>query len=156
MHWYRGNGEVIQLPIEEQLESDVAREIAQGHHLRICIGSDSKIRKDGVDYATALVVVREKQGAFMFLRRWTSPYRVGLRERMMGEVSYSIELAYALAPLVARLKLPLEIHADINRDPAFQSHVAFKAAMGYILGMGFIFRSKPEAFASSSCADKAV
>jgi len=29
-------------------------------------------------------------------------------------------------------------------------------AMGYILSMGFIFKAKPEAFASSTCADKMV
>ena len=29
-------------------------------------------------------------------------------------------------------------------------------AMGYILGMGFAFKAKPEAFASSSCANKVV
>jgi len=28
--------------------------------------------------------------------------------------------------------------------------------MGYILGMGFIFKAKPHAFASSCCADKIV
>ena len=33
---------------------------------------------------------------------------------------------------------------------------ALKEAMGYILGMGFAFKAKPEAFASSSCANKVV
>ncbi len=28
--------------------------------------------------------------------------------------------------------------------------------MGYILGLGFAFKAKPEAFASSSCANKVV
>jgi predicted RNase H-related nuclease YkuK (DUF458 family) len=28
--------------------------------------------------------------------------------------------------------------------------------MGYITGMGFAFRAKPHAFASSSCANKVV
>jgi predicted RNase H-related nuclease YkuK (DUF458 family) len=28
--------------------------------------------------------------------------------------------------------------------------------MGYILGMGFAFKAKPEAFASTSCANKMV
>jgi hypothetical protein len=28
--------------------------------------------------------------------------------------------------------------------------------MGYIMGMGFAFKAKPEAFASSSCANKIV
>ena len=45
---------------------------------------------------------------------------------------------------------------DINTNPNFKSNVALKEAMGYILGMGFAFKAKPEAFASSSCANKAV
>jgi hypothetical protein len=28
--------------------------------------------------------------------------------------------------------------------------------MGYIMGMGFAFKAKPDAFASSSCANKIV
>jgi len=28
--------------------------------------------------------------------------------------------------------------------------------MGYILGMGYAFKAKPDAFASSCCADKMV
>jgi len=50
----------------------------------------------------------------------------------------------------------LEVHADINTDPHFQSNLALREAMGYILGMGFVFKAKPDAFASSSCADKVV
>ena len=34
--------------------------------------------------------------------------------------------------------------------------VFLREAMGYILGMGFAFKAKPEAFASSSCANKVV
>jgi predicted RNase H-related nuclease YkuK (DUF458 family) len=50
----------------------------------------------------------------------------------------------------------MEVHADINTNPNFKSHDALKEAMGYILGMGFAFRAKPHAFASSSCANKVV
>jgi len=31
-----------------------------------------------------------------------------------------------------------------------------REAMGYILSMGFVFKAKPDAFASTSCADKVV
>jgi predicted RNase H-related nuclease YkuK (DUF458 family) len=48
----------------------------------------------------------------------------------------------------------MEVHADINTNPNFQSNVALRDAMGYILGMGFTFKAKPNAFASSCCADK--
>ena len=40
--------------------------------------------------------------------------------------------------------------------PNFKSNDALKEAMGYIMGMGFAFRAKPYAFASSSCANKVV
>jgi predicted RNase H-related nuclease YkuK (DUF458 family) len=50
----------------------------------------------------------------------------------------------------------MEVHADINTNPGFKSNDALKEAMGYILGMGFAFKAKPEAFASSCCADKVV
>jgi predicted RNase H-related nuclease YkuK (DUF458 family) len=50
----------------------------------------------------------------------------------------------------------MEVHADINTNPSFKSHDALKDAMGYITGMGFTFKAKPDAFASSSCANKIV
>jgi hypothetical protein len=50
----------------------------------------------------------------------------------------------------------VEVHADINTDPEFKSNVALKDAMGYILGMGYVFKAKPFAFASSNCADMMV
>jgi predicted RNase H-related nuclease YkuK (DUF458 family) len=53
-------------------------------------------------------------------------------------------------------KIPLEVHADINCEAHFKSNTALKEAMGYIRGMGYEFKAKPYAFASSSCADKVV
>jgi uncharacterized protein len=81
---------------------------------------------------------------------------MGLKERMITEVAKSVEVAYSLCDMLERYKIELEIHADINTDPHFQSNTALRDAMGYILGMGFVFKAKPEAFASSSCADKVV
>ena len=65
-------------------------------------------------------------------------------------------MAYAICNILETYNVELEVHADINTDPKFQSNVALKDAMGYILGMGFVFKAKPHAFASSSCADKVV
>lgn len=81
---------------------------------------------------------------------------MSLRERMIAEVAKSIEIAYELCKLLDEYDVALEVHADINTDPHFQSNLALKEAMGYILGMGFVFKAKPDAFASSSCADKVV
>ena len=75
-----------------------------------------------------------------------------LKERMLAEVAKSIEIAYELCDLFIQYNVEMEVHADINTNPQFKSNDALKEAMGYILGMGFAFKAKPEAFASSCCA----
>lgn len=82
--------------------------------------------------------------------------KMGIKERMITEVAKSVEVAYALCDLLDKYQVELEVHADINTDPNFQSNTALSEAMGYILSMGFVFKAKPEAFASSSCADKMI
>jgi predicted RNase H-related nuclease YkuK (DUF458 family) len=61
-----------------------------------------------------------------------------------------------LCGLFTRYGVDMEVHADINTNPSFKSNSALREAMGYILGMGFAFKAKPNAFASSSCANKVV
>lgn len=92
----------------------------------------------------------------MFINNSRSTKQMSLRERMITEVAKSVEVAYALCDLLDEHDVALEVHADINTDPHFQSNTALKEAMGYILGMGFVFKAKPDAFASSYCADKVV
>ncbi len=77
-----------------------------------------------------------------------------VNERMVFEVGKSIEIAYELAPLLDLYEIPLEIHADINPDPAHDSNKALQQAVGYILGMGYEFKIKPDAWAASTAADK--
>ena len=79
-----------------------------------------------------------------------------IKERMLLEVARSIEIAYELCDLFNRYDVDMEVHADINTNPQFKSNEALREAMGYILGMGFAFKAKPEAFASTCCADKVI
>ncbi len=156
MHWRKFDGTRIDLPIVEAVERTIIREREQGHRLKVCIGTDSQVRGDAVELATVIVFVREKKGGFMYICNSRENRRMTLRERMIFEVSKSIEIAYALCDLLDRYDVELEVHADINTDPHFQSNTALKEAMGYILSMGFVFKAKPDAFASSACADKVV
>ena len=75
---------------------------------------------------------------------------------MLLEVSKSIEIAYEICDILIEYGIDMEVHADINTNPQFKSNEALREAMGYILGMGFAFKAKPEAFASTSCANKMV
>ncbi len=154
MKWRRLDGRSIDLPIAEAVRTTLVREQEAGHKLKVCIGTDSQVRGKLTEFATVIVFLREKKGGFMFITNYKSEQKMSIRERMILEVGRSVEIAYALCNLLDEHKVELEVHADINTDPSFKSNVALKEAMGYILGMGFVFKAKPNAFASSACADK--
>lgn len=156
MNWRRLNGQRLSLPIKEAVEQAIVRETNLGYKLKVCIGSDSQVRGGEIEFATVIVFLREKKGGFMFISNATVHQKMTIRERMISEVARSVEVAYSLCDLLDAYNVELEVHADINTDPHFQSNLALKEAMGYILGMGFVFKAKPDAFASSSCADKMV
>lgn len=157
MKWKRLNGDIIEDSIKDAVESAILKEKAKGNKLKICIGSDSQVYGKKIQFATVIVFLRAKKGGYMFIAKdKLFQSSMSLKERMIYEVSKSIEIAYELLEIVNKHNIEVEVHADINTDPAYQSHVAFKEAMGYITGMGFTFKAKPNAFASSSVADKMV
>lgn len=154
--WRKYDGTPIQGNVIKAVEEAIIRETQAGHRLKVCIGSDSQVIGNEIHFATVIVFLREKRGGFMFIANDKNLRKMSLRERMINEVGKSVEVAYALCGLLDQYHVELEVHADINTDPHFQSNTALKEAMGYILSMGFCFKAKPDAFASSSCADKFV
>ena len=156
MNWRKLDGTRIQQPLLEAVEETILRETNAGYKLKVCIGTDSMVRGEAIEFATVIVFLREKKGGFMFIQNSKVVKTMTLKERMITEVAQSIDVAYRLCDLLDQYKVELEVHADINTDPQFQSNTALKDAMGYILGMGFVFKAKPDAFASSYCADKVV
>ena len=156
MNWHKYNGEPLSTDLKICVRDTLVKETSLGNKLKICIGTDSQVRNAITYFATVIVFVREKRGGFMFISNEKSRRKFSIKERMLAEVSKSIQVAYDLCQLLDEFKVEMEIHADINTNPNFNSNTALKEAMGYILGMGFIFKAKPEAFASSCCADKVV
>lgn len=154
MRWRKFNGETIDLPIYDAVETAIKREVAAGNKLKVCIGTDSQVKGHETEFATVIVFLREGHGGFMFIHNEKTEHRYSIKERMLVEVAKSIEIAYELCNLFSLYNVEMEVHADINTSPNFKSNDALKEAMGYILGMGFAFKAKPEAFASSSCANK--
>ncbi|TXJ25883.1 MAG: hypothetical protein E6Q24_13420 [Chitinophagaceae bacterium] len=154
--WRKLSGEGIKQPIEDELREVIVREKAMGHELKVCIGTDSQVKGRETEFATVIVFIRRNKGGFMYIHEEISRVKMTVKQRMLAEVAKSIEIAYALSRLFTLYNVDMEVHADINTTPAFKSNDALKEAMGYIMGMGFAFRAKPHAFASSSCANKVV
>ncbi|PRD44128.1 ribonuclease H-like YkuK family protein [Sphingobacterium haloxyli] len=156
MVWQKYNGEKIHTPINDAVEEIIKREAYLGNKLKVYIGTDSQVKRGIVEFATVIVFLREHKGGFMFINRDKIFRRIGIKERMLIEVQKSIDVAYQLCPLLDQYHIDLEVHVDINTNPNFESNIALKEAMGYIMGMGFQFRAKPESFASTNCANKMV
>lgn len=156
MLWRKFNGDYLQLPIKDAVEQVIKNESIQGFKLKVCIGTDSQVKGKETEFATVIVFLREGSGGFMFIHNDKTYHHYSVKERMLVEVAKSIEVAYELCSLFTDYHVDMEVHADINTNPQFKSNEALKEAMGYIMGMGFAFKAKPEAFASSCCANKIV
>jgi predicted RNase H-related nuclease YkuK (DUF458 family) len=155
-NWRKLDGTRIKRAIQDEIKAVLVREKNAGHELKVCIGTDSQVKGNRTEFATVVVFIRKGKGGFMYIQPETSTQKFSVKERMLREVAKSIDVAYTLAPFFTRFGVDMEVHADINTNPAFKSNDALKEAMGYIMGMGFAFKAKPNAFASSSCANKVV
>ena len=154
--WRKLDGTKIKTSIEDEVRRVIVREKEMGHQLKVCIGTDSQVKSRETEFATVIVFIRKGKGGFMYIHNEWSNLKTSVKQRMLLEVAKSIEVAYALCKLFTIYNVDMEVHADINTNPNFKSNDALKEAMGYILGMGFAFKAKPHAFASSNCANKVV
>lgn len=154
--WRKLSGERISIPIADEVSNVLTREREAGHELKVCIGTDSQVKGRETEFATVIVFIRKGKGGFMYIHNEVTTQKMSIKQRMLLEVAKSIEVAYALCRVFTLYNTDIEVHADINSNPNFKSNDALKEAMGYIVGMGFAFKAKPEAFASSSCANKVV
>ncbi len=156
MEWTKLSGEKIETSIIDEVEQAIIRETEAGNSLKVCIGTDSQVYNNITQYATVIVFVRKKRGGFMYINQDKTNKTISIKERMLTEVAKSIAIAYEICALLDLYQVEMEVHADINTNPQFKSNLALSEAMGYIKGMGFKFKAKPDAFASSYCANKIV
>jgi hypothetical protein len=167
MKWKR-NDEVIKVPIIEYLEQLFEEELEKNMILKVSIGTDSqKASRGSYKFATVILIrtiedlgdgVTVGRGGKIISSTYYNEFKAKnkelVNERMVFEVSKSVEVAYEIAPLLDLYDIPLEIHADINPDPVHESNKALQQAIGYILGMGYGFKVKPDAYTASNVADK--
>lgn len=166
MKWKRQD-QVIQEPILDYLEKIFIEELDKGYKLKVSVGTDSQKTGRSYKFATViLITTSEDLGGKVVVGRggkvihathnheFHNRSKELVNERMMYEVGKSIEVAYEINDLCDLYDIKMEIHADINEDSKYESNKALQQAVGYIRGMGYDFKVKPNAPASSNCADK--
>jgi predicted RNase H-related nuclease YkuK (DUF458 family) len=174
MEWKRNN-KVIEVSIVDYLEKLFDEQLEKNYKLKVSIGTDSqKITKTLYKLATVILITSTEdlgggviwgRGGMIISATYSHDFmkkevdgkkrdKELVNERMVFEVSKSIEAATQIAELLDLYEIKMEIHADINPDPKHESNKALQSAVGYILGMGYDFKIKPDSYASSNCADK--
>lgn len=167
MRWKR-NDVYINVPILDYLEKLIEESILKKQKLSVSVGTDSqKTSRGKYKFATVILIrvtedlggdVTVGRGGMVVSSTYYNEFKAKnkelVNERMVFEVSKSVEVAYLIAPLLDLYDVPLEIHADINPDPKHESNKALQQAIGYILGMGYNFKIKPESIAASYGADR--
>lgn len=61
MEWYNFKRQKLQASIHEVVENAIVRELNEGHRLKICIGCDSQAKGKIIDFATVVLILREKK-----------------------------------------------------------------------------------------------
>lgn len=142
--WLAANGEMI--------EEGVLRETLLDREADIHVGSDSHYIGGEWIFATVICAYKKGKGGNFFYRRKKLPKGnfKSLYDRLMQEVCFSLEAAEELKGIVDR---DPKIHLDVNTSVTATSKFSGRLA-NYVQSMGYEAKVKPEAWASSSIADK--
>ena len=156
MDWIRAEHGKIDEDILVYLEQLIMEERKLGREVRICVGTDAQRKGRGHShkFVTMIALISEGKGGKLIYTVSHEKRKITLNEKLLGEVQKSIEIAYMINPLLDKYNIKMEIHVDINSDPKWASHKSMANALGYIVGMGYDYRFKPNAFAASFNADR--
>jgi predicted RNase H-related nuclease YkuK (DUF458 family) len=154
MKWTRAETGTINEPIIDYLEKLIEKELEFGNKLIVCIGTDAQRRGRGHKFVTVITLVTEGKGGKIMYTVEYDKNKMTLNQKLLKEVYKSIEIAYNINPLLELYGVKLEIHVDINPDDKWASNKSMSQAVGYIMGMGYAYKTKPDAFAASFNADK--
>ncbi len=125
---------------------------------KITIGTDSKLYgKTHADFVTAIVVHRIGNGGRYFWRRAELRNIHTLRDRIIQEVIYSLDVSKGVLSYLKDVNSPdfdLEIHVDIGENG--ETKVMIQELTAMIRANNFEVKTKPESYSASWVADRHV
>ena len=83
--WRRLDGQRIHQPIKNEIHQMLATEKESGYNLKVCIGTDSQVKGNKIEFATAIVFVRQGKGGFMYVSNETVTTKMAIKQRMLDD-----------------------------------------------------------------------
>ena len=142
----------------DQVVEDVLSEIegSTDSKVRIMVGTDSqpKPASRSVTFVTAIIVHRVGKGGRYYVHREQHHHLYALRQRMMTEAAYSLQIGGLLSEQLGRTKKswPIEVHLDIGEKGATKQVV--REIVAWITQSGYEAKIKPDAYGASKVADR--
>lgn len=123
---------------------------------KLIIGSDSQRLEDKTaDFVTAIVVHRIGNGGRYFWRRMSLGKFHTLRDRIIQEALFSIEVAKDILITLKEFDTPVfsfEIHVDVGEKG--ETKAVIQEVVGMIRANNFEVKTKPDSYAASKVADR--
>tara|TARA_R100000808_G_C2143765_1_gene151531 strand:- start:867 stop:1328 length:462 start_codon:yes stop_codon:yes gene_type:complete len=149
--WLTGTGKEVSFTKILEIISSYTNDGA-----KIYIGCDSQKSKTHCVFATSICIHgadNQNGGIYFYNKLKTSNSKFpNIMMRVLRETELAIELGTQLKDL--NPNIDIELHLDINPKKNTYTSKFIDMLAGYARGAGFEYKLKPDAWASSSVADK--
>lgn len=122
----------------------------------IYVGCDSQEVKIGINYVTVICLYEIGKGAHVIHTKdtLTKPNKGKQTDYMYSKLWSEVVRAVNVADEIGDLGVKVTIHLDYNPDPKCKSNQLYDSGISYAKSKGYDAVGKPDAWASSKCADK--
>jgi predicted RNase H-related nuclease YkuK (DUF458 family) len=147
--WVSPDGSQIK---NEDFSSTVKKLIERGS--KVYVGTDSMLRSDNCIFATVIAFHNNEQNiATYYYKKFKSsnPEYRNLKNKITEEVSLSVQAAQKINEYSPDVKV--EVHVDIGLKKENKTRIMMPTVSGWVNGMGYCLKVKPDSWASSSIAD---
>ncbi len=121
---------------------------------KVYIGTDSMLYGDSCNFATVVAFHNNDIRVANYLYKRFKVSNLGYND-LQTKITEEVSLAIQAAQLVASCcpSAEIEVHVDIGKNKKNKTRGLLPMVKGWVSGMGFDLRIKPESWASSSIAD---
>lgn len=141
--------------LEETILTDIAN--TSTNDLTFIVGADSQWSKGRVTYTVVIIMLMNGKGGKGYHKTIVTDrnQNVSIKQRLFTETYQAVEVAMWLNPILEQLGFEVsEVHIDIATDKHHKSYEMLSTCMGYVKGMNFNCKAKPDSWAASCTADK--
>lgn len=141
--WNNGNNKLTTQEVFELIEDYVCKGGV------IYVGTDSMLKHDSCKFASVIAVhCNDLNVANYFFKKKSlpaKPYK-SLQNKIFEEVDCSIEIAKECAKRFPGAKI--EVHVDVGKTNRSKTRIYIDMLRGWVTGMGYLFKAKPQSWAS--------